>query len=155
MPQLISHRGYTANYPENTIRAFEDAVEAGAHALEADVHLTKDGMVVLSHVGFVPERKTNAFCPLLTVPSQDPDWKRCFGVDKKINDCDWSFLQSLRTTSIPHESLACLRDLLGFFRTPKWQNLWLMLDIKVCYIYLLLAVNVYLTVTRLMTSLKS
>lgn len=26
------------------------AVEVGAHALETDIHLTKDGVVVLSHV---------------------------------------------------------------------------------------------------------
>ena len=68
MPQTIAHRGYTANYPENTIRAFEHAVEAGAHALEADVHLTKDGVVVLSHVGVLPEEQTSVFSRLLTVP---------------------------------------------------------------------------------------
>ena len=31
--------------------AFRGAVEAGVHAIETDVHLTKDGIVVLSHVG--------------------------------------------------------------------------------------------------------
>jgi phosphatidylglycerol phospholipase C len=30
--------------------AFSGAVEAGAHALETDIHLSKDGVVVLSHV---------------------------------------------------------------------------------------------------------
>lgn len=30
--------------------AFRGAVEVGAHAIETDVHLTKDGVVVLSHV---------------------------------------------------------------------------------------------------------
>ena len=30
--------------------AFIGAVKAGAHAVETDVHLTKDGVVVLSHV---------------------------------------------------------------------------------------------------------
>lgn len=30
--------------------AFRAAVEVGAHALETDVHLSKDGVVVLSHV---------------------------------------------------------------------------------------------------------
>lgn len=29
---------------------FEAAVKIGAHALETDVHLSKDGVVVLSHV---------------------------------------------------------------------------------------------------------
>ena len=31
--------------------AFRGAVEAGVHAIETDVHLTRDGVVVLSHVG--------------------------------------------------------------------------------------------------------
>lgn len=30
--------------------AFRGAVEAGVHAIETDVHLTRDGVVVLSHV---------------------------------------------------------------------------------------------------------
>ena len=30
--------------------AFRGAVEVGAHAIETDVHLTRDGVVVLSHV---------------------------------------------------------------------------------------------------------
>lgn len=50
MPQAIAHRGFKARYPENTMAAFRAAVEAGAHAIETDVHLTKDGIVVLSHV---------------------------------------------------------------------------------------------------------
>jgi glycerophosphoryl diester phosphodiesterase len=31
--------------------AFKGAVEVGAHAIETDIHVTKDGVVVLSHVG--------------------------------------------------------------------------------------------------------
>ena len=50
LPQAIAHRGFKAQYPENTLLAFSKAVEAGAHALETDIHLTKDGVVVLSHV---------------------------------------------------------------------------------------------------------
>jgi len=30
--------------------AFKGAVKVGAHAIETDIHLTKDGVVVLSHV---------------------------------------------------------------------------------------------------------
>lgn len=50
-PQTISHRGYKAQWPENTMRAFREAVNVGTHALETDIHLTKDDVVVLSHVG--------------------------------------------------------------------------------------------------------
>ncbi|KAG6035308.1 hypothetical protein E4U41_006139, partial [Claviceps citrina] len=49
LPQAIAHRGYKALWPENTISAFRAAVSAGAHALETDVRLTRDGVAVLSH----------------------------------------------------------------------------------------------------------
>lgn len=50
LPQTIGHRGYKAAHPENTMDAFLGAVAVGAHALETDVHLSKDKVVVLSHV---------------------------------------------------------------------------------------------------------
>jgi hypothetical protein len=50
LPQTIAHRGYNKCYPENTLRAFRGAVEAGSHAIETDLHLSKDGVVVISHV---------------------------------------------------------------------------------------------------------
>lgn len=50
LPQIIAHRGFKAVYPENTMFAFKGAVETGADAVETDIHLTKDGVVVLSHV---------------------------------------------------------------------------------------------------------
>jgi glycerophosphoryl diester phosphodiesterase len=50
LPQAIAHRGYKAAFPENTMASFVGAVEAGAHALETDIHLTADDVVVLSHV---------------------------------------------------------------------------------------------------------
>lgn len=49
-PQAIAHRGYKAANPENTLGAFKGAVEVGAHAIETDLRLSKDGVVVLSHV---------------------------------------------------------------------------------------------------------
>lgn len=56
MPQIISHRGYKGKFPENTLCAVEKAVEAGTHALELDLHLTRDGEVVLSHVSYTALR---------------------------------------------------------------------------------------------------
>jgi len=50
LPQTIAHRGYKAKHPENTMGAFRGAVEAKANAIETDIHLTKDDVVVLSHV---------------------------------------------------------------------------------------------------------
>lgn len=48
-PRVIAHRGFSAKYPENTMTAFRKAVEAGAEAIELDVHLTKDKKVIVHH----------------------------------------------------------------------------------------------------------
>jgi glycerophosphoryl diester phosphodiesterase len=46
---LYGHRGASAELPENTLAAFARALELGADAIESDIHLTRDGHVVLSH----------------------------------------------------------------------------------------------------------
>lgn len=45
----FAHRGFSGNYPENTMLAFEQAVEAGCDGIELDVQLTKDGVPVIIH----------------------------------------------------------------------------------------------------------
>lgn len=50
LPQAIAHRGYKSEYPENTMAAFKGAVQVGVDAIETDIHLTQDDVVVLSHV---------------------------------------------------------------------------------------------------------
>lgn len=47
--RLYAHRGASAERPENTLPAFERAVEIGVDALELDVHATKDGVLIVSH----------------------------------------------------------------------------------------------------------
>ena len=47
--QIIAHRGVSAHAPENTIAAFDMALEIGADAIETDVRSTKDGVLVLCH----------------------------------------------------------------------------------------------------------
>ena len=49
MPFAISHRGLRKEAPENTIAAFAAAIEAGAEAIELDVHASADGMVFVHH----------------------------------------------------------------------------------------------------------
>lgn len=48
-PALVAHRGAMHAVPENTIAAFERAIELGADVLEVDVRLTKDGRLVVVH----------------------------------------------------------------------------------------------------------
>jgi glycerophosphoryl diester phosphodiesterase len=49
MAILYAHRGDSAEIAENTIEAFRGALAVGADALEMDVHLTRDGHVVVAH----------------------------------------------------------------------------------------------------------
>lgn len=49
VPALVAHRGYALNYPENTLLALSAAVEAGAHFIELDIQLSKDGVPFLTH----------------------------------------------------------------------------------------------------------
>lgn len=44
-----AHRGASGYAPENTLAAFEKAVELGADGIELDVQLTKDGEIVVIH----------------------------------------------------------------------------------------------------------
>jgi glycerophosphoryl diester phosphodiesterase len=44
-----AHRGASGYYPENTMIAFEKAVEMGCTGIETDVQMTKDGVLVLIH----------------------------------------------------------------------------------------------------------
>ena len=46
---IIAHRGASAYEPENTLRAFETAIRMGATMLELDVHLTRDGELIVLH----------------------------------------------------------------------------------------------------------
>jgi glycerophosphoryl diester phosphodiesterase len=47
--RLYAHRGASAERPENTLVAFQRAMEIGVDSLELDVHLTRDGAFVVTH----------------------------------------------------------------------------------------------------------
>ena len=49
MTIIAAHRGASAQAPENTIEAFRLAAEAGADAIELDVHLTADRQLAVIH----------------------------------------------------------------------------------------------------------
>ncbi len=52
-PFLYAHRGYSAHTPQNTMPAFQAAVDAGADLIEMDVRNTADGRVVIYHDEFL------------------------------------------------------------------------------------------------------
>ena len=48
-PRVFAHRGLALDAPENSLLAFVAALSNGATHLETDVHVTRDGVAVLSH----------------------------------------------------------------------------------------------------------
>ena len=49
MSKVFAHRGWCGVYPENTMLAFEKAIELGVDGIELDVHMTKDNQLVIIH----------------------------------------------------------------------------------------------------------
>lgn len=72
-PLLFAHRGARTRFPENTLPAFIAAIEDGANALELDVQLTSDGVVVVMH---------------------DDDGERMCGAKLAVKDTPWATVSS-------------------------------------------------------------
>ena len=62
-PLVMAHRGGRGLWPENTLYAFERAVELGVDVLEMDIHTTSDGVPVVMHDDTV-DRTTNGSGPV-------------------------------------------------------------------------------------------
>ena len=62
-PLVFAHRGGSKIGPENTIAAFDRGLAAGADGLELDVHLSRDGVVVVHHDRLL-DRTTRATGPI-------------------------------------------------------------------------------------------
>ena len=67
-PKVIAHRGNSSVAPENTLVAIESAIRCGAHAIEIDVQLTRDGVPVIIHDTAL-DRTTDGSGPLADVDS--------------------------------------------------------------------------------------
>ena len=70
-PRIFGHRGSAGTHPENTMVSFQAAIDLGARYLETDVHMTRDGEIVVSH---------------------DPDLARSCGTAIFIKDADYGDL---------------------------------------------------------------
>jgi glycerophosphoryl diester phosphodiesterase len=55
---VIAHRGAKGEAPENTLAAFRLGLEQGCDAIELDIHLSKDGEIIVIH-DFTIDRTTN------------------------------------------------------------------------------------------------
>lgn len=72
--RVIAHRGYSEVYPENTLAAFEGAIDIGVDYIELDVQMTSDGVIVVFH---------------------DNDLKRITGQEGRVADYAYEQLQQL------------------------------------------------------------
>jgi glycerophosphoryl diester phosphodiesterase len=80
---VIAHRGGKAQWPEETIYAFREAVNLGVDVLEMDVQLTRDGVLVLMHDPTVT-RTTQRLGPVRLWEYGDPArpaWGKISGLD--------------------------------------------------------------------------
>lgn len=85
-PIIVAHRGMSALAPENTMPAFELAVEKGAEVIELDILESKDGELVLIH-DYTVDRTTNGkgrvseltleqLKSLTANKTNNPDWQK-------------------------------------------------------------------------------
>ena len=58
MIKIMGHRGAKAYEPENTLRSIRRSLDFGVHAIEIDIHLSRDGRLVVIHDATV-DRTTN------------------------------------------------------------------------------------------------
>ena len=73
-PVITYHRGYSSRAPENTMAAFEAALEHGSPRIELDVQMTADGVAVVTH---------------------DTSLRRCTGCNANIYDLPYARVQQL------------------------------------------------------------
>lgn len=101
-PVPFAHRGGASDVPENTMEAFEYAVDLGYHYLETDVQVTADGVLAAFH---------------------DNDLRRTTGRVGKISDLPWSEVsKALVDGKAP---IPLLEDLLG-----AWPDVRINIDCK-------------------------
>ena len=73
-PVITYHRGYSSRAPENTMAAFETALEHGSPRIELDVQMTADGVAVVTH---------------------DTNLRRCTGYNANIYNLPYAQVQQL------------------------------------------------------------
>lgn len=79
--RLYAHRGASAERPENTMPAFERAVEVGVDALEMDVQLTRDGHLIVAHDDTAARTAASPY-----------EWSELDLADARRLDVGWGFV---------------------------------------------------------------
>lgn len=104
-PRILAHRGGRAEQEENTLEAFKATYKAGCHGFETDVHMTRDGELVIMH---------------------DFDLARMTDGEGFIEESTGEYIRSLRTKK--GNRVPFLGDLLSFFSTCS--NMYVEFEMK-------------------------
>jgi glycerophosphoryl diester phosphodiesterase len=102
-PLAVAHRGYSARFPENTLRSLDEAVKAGSDLVEADARLSADGALWCVH---------------------DPDLRRLAGRSLRVDETASGTLAQIRLPS--GDGLMTLSDAL----TAAAGRFPLLIDVK-------------------------
>ena len=95
MVKNFAHRGFSGNYPENSMLAFRKAVETeGCDGIELDVHLSKDGEVVIIHDERVDRTCVNATGLVKDMTLEE--LKKCDISFKFAGQCEPQYIPTLR-----------------------------------------------------------
>ncbi|MFI6106436.1 glycerophosphodiester phosphodiesterase [Streptomyces sp. NPDC051310] len=111
---IIGHRGVMGVEPENTLRSFRRAESAGMDAIELDLHLSKDGALVVMHDAEV-DRTTDG-----TGPVADKTLAELRGLDAGLGERIPVFEEVLEAVRAPIQAeikdVAAARALAGVLR---------------------------------------
>ncbi|MDT7571095.1 MAG: glycerophosphoryl diester phosphodiesterase [Actinomycetota bacterium] len=109
--QVVAHRGSSAAHAEHTLAAYELAIEEGADALECDIRLTRDGVLVCVHDRRV-DRTSDGRGVVSTLELADlseldfASWKAAQG--DRLLEADWEEVDRDRTRVLTLERLVQL-----------------------------------------------
>jgi glycerophosphoryl diester phosphodiesterase len=84
--KIIAHRGFSGAAPENTLIAFQKAIDIGADYLELDIHRTKDDSIVVIHDKSVNRTSSNNLKGLVAEMTYNELNKVRVGYSKKFKD---------------------------------------------------------------------
>jgi glycerophosphoryl diester phosphodiesterase len=94
------HRGARGLKPENTLPAFETALDLGVTTLELDLHYTADGVIVVWHDPMIESGKCGRLADA-PIEAPDPDSLVKWGDALLISQLTWQQVQSYRCDRNP------------------------------------------------------
>lgn len=96
VPLVVAHRGGAGLAPENTLAAFSQALRLGSDMIELDIHLSKDGVMMVMH---------------------DPTLERTAGLSGSIDEFDSEVL-----ANIDAAAMHIARERTGFQKIPRLEE---------------------------------